>query len=300
MSEGRSGPRWITETLHEEGGLRTSYRADRVLFEEQTGQQHLVIFENPAFGRMMALDGATQVAERDEFIYHEMMTHVPVFAHGSVKKLLIIGGGDGGILREAVRHKGIEKITMVEIDPAVTDFSKKHLPMISAGAFEDTRLELVFADGAAFVRNSPEKYDAVIVDSTDPVGPGAVLFEESFYRDAKERLAEGGVIVTQNGVPFLQPAELEGTIAKFRRLFRCGHCYIATIPTYVGGFMAMGWGTDDEFLTAITLETLNHRFHEAGFRTRYYTPAVHKAAFVLPAFIEDIVGVAGDRPSVHG
>lgn len=294
MASGTDTPRWITETLHEEAGLRTSYRADRVLFEEATGHQHLVIFENPTFGRMMALDGATQVSERDEFVYHEMMVHVPVFAHGQVRKLLIVGGGDGGILREAARHRGIEKITLVEIDPAVTDFAKAHLPSISAGAFDDPRLDLVFADGAEFVRNSPEKYDVVIVDSTDPVGPGAVLFEESFYRDAKACLAEGGIIVTQNGVPFLQPAELASTMAKFRRLFRSARCYLATIPTYVGGAMAMGWGTDDERLNAVDAETLTKRFRAAGFSTRYYTPAVHKAAFALPAFIEEIVDRAAD------
>lgn len=284
--------RWIDETLYEAEGFVTRYRADRVLFEEGTGQQHLVIFDNPVFGRMMSLDGATQVAERDEFVYHEMMTHVPIFAHGKAKKVLIIGGGDGGILREAARHRIVEKITMVEIDPAVTDFSKAHLPMISAGAFDDPRLDLVFADGAEFVRTSSEAYDVIIVDSTDPVGPGAVLFEESFYRNARARLAEGGVIVTQNGVPFLQPGELAGTMSKFKRLFGCAHCYLATIPTYVGGFMAMGWGTDDEFLKAVTLETLTHRFEKANFATRYYTPEIHKAAFALPAFIGDIVAAA--------
>lgn len=292
MTDGKSGPRWITETLHEEGGLRTSYRADRVLFEEETDHQHLVIFDNPTFGRMMALDGATQVTERDEFVYHEMMTHVPVFAHGGVRKLLIIGGGDGGILREAVRHPDIEQITMVEIDPAVTDFSKAHLPMISAGAFDDPRLDLVFADGAKFVEGSGETYDVIIVDSTDPVGPGAVLFEESFYRNAKGRLNEGGIMVTQNGVPFLQPAELASTIAKFHRLFQSSTCYLATIPTYVGGPMAMGIGTDDEFIRAVTVECLAHRLATAKFSTRYYTPEVHKAAFALPAYVQEIVDTA--------
>jgi spermidine synthase len=287
---GRSADtRWIVETLHEPQGFTTSYRADRVLYEEDTGRQHLVIFDNSLFGRMMTLDGATQVSERDEFVYHEMMTHVPVLAHGRARRVLIIGGGDGGILREVARHRTIEKITMVEIDPAVTDFARMHLPMISAGAFDDPRLDLVFADGAKFVEGEGERYDVIIVDSTDPVGPGAVLFEESFYAGAKARLAEGGVIVTQNGVPFLQAAELAGTMAKFRRLFRVAGCYLATIPTYVGGPMAMGWGTDDEGLSSVALEMLERRFAEAGFETRYYTPAVHKAAFALPRYVQDVV-----------
>ena len=279
--------RWIDETLHAEGGLTTSYRADKILYEENTGQQQLVIFDNPTFGRMMTLDGATQVSTRDEFIYHEMMTHVPVLAHGAVKSLLIIGGGDGGILREALRHKSIETITMVEIDAGVVEFSKLHLPMVSAGAFDDPRAELVIADGTKFVAETDKRFDVIIVDSTDPVGPGAVLFEESFYANAKRCLADGGVIVTQNGVPFLQPDELTSTIGKFRKLFGDASCYLATIPTYAGGPMAMGWGTDNAELRQMKAPVLAERFAAAAFSTRYYTPEVHAAGFALPRYVQD-------------
>lgn len=281
--------RWVVETLYEEEGFTCSFRADEVRYEEQTGQQHLVIFDNALFGRMMALDGITQVTERDEFIYHEMMTHVPILAHGRVRSVLIIGGGDGGILREVVRHKSVEHVTMVEIDPAVTDFCKVQLPGISAGAFDDPRLDLVFADGAKFVEDTGKKFDVIIVDSTDPVGPGEVLFREEFYRAAAGCLTPGGVIVTQNGVPFMQGAELRSTIEKFRRIFNVASCYLATIPTYVGGPMAMGWGTDDAALKDIPLTELEARFAAAGFDTRYYTPEVHKAAFALPRYVLDIV-----------
>ncbi|MBX3495323.1 MAG: polyamine aminopropyltransferase [Parvibaculum sp.] len=286
---GKPDGRWVTETLYEGEGFTCAFRADKVLYEEDTAEQHLVIFENRLFGRMMALDGITQVTERDEFIYHEMMTHVPILAHGKVRRVLIIGGGDGGILREVARHKGVEKITMVEIDPAVTEFAKLHLPKVSAGAFDDPRLDLVFADGAKFVEETGESYDVVIVDSTDPIGPGEVLFREEFYRAAKARLAPGGVIVTQNGVPFMQGAELASTIGKFRRLFRVATCYMATIPTYVGGPMAMGWGTDDESLASLRVSELQARFEEARISTRYYTPAVHHAAFALPRYVLDLV-----------
>lgn len=281
--------RWVTESLYEGDGFTCAFRADRVLYEENTGEQHLVIFDNALFGRMMALDGITQVTARDEFIYHEMMTHVPILAHGRVRHVLIIGGGDGGILREVLRHKGIEKVTMVEIDPAVTEFAKAHMPQISAGAFDDPRLDLVFADGAKFVEETGDSYDVVIVDSTDPIGPGEVLFREEFYRAVKARLTPGGILVTQNGVPFMQGTELAGTIGKFRRLFRVATCYLATIPTYVGGPMAMGWGTDDESLAALTVEELMQRFAAAGFSTRYYTPDTHKAAFALPRYVLDLV-----------
>lgn len=279
--------RWIAETLHENGGLTTSYRADKLLYEENTGQQDLVIFDNPTFGRMMMLDGATQVSTRDEFIYHEMMTHVPVMAHGNVRSLLIIGGGDGGILREALRHKTIERVTMVEIDAGVIEFSKLHLPMVSDGAFDDARAELVIADGTKFVAETDKRFDVVIVDSTDPEGPGAVLFEEAFYANVKRVLTPSGIIVTQNGVPFLQPAELTSTITKFRRLFGHASCYLATIPTYVGGPMAMGWGTDNATLRTLPVATLAARFALAGFESRYYTPEVHAAAFALPRYVQD-------------
>ncbi|WP_339834703.1 polyamine aminopropyltransferase [uncultured Parvibaculum sp.] len=281
--------RWVIETLYEKEGFTCAFRADKVLYEEETGQQHLVIFENGLFGRMMALDGITQVTERDEFIYHEMMTHVPILAHGAAKRVLIIGGGDGGILREVIRHRSVEHVTMVEIDPAVTDFCKKQLPQISAGAFDDPRLNLVFADGAKFVEDTDESYDVVIVDSTDPIGPGEVLFREEFYRAARARLTPGGVIVTQNGVPFMQGDELQGTMEKFRRLFKVASCYLATIPTYVGGPMAMGWGTDDETLKSVPLAELESRYADAGLATRYYTPEVHKAAFALPRYVLDLV-----------
>lgn len=284
-----SNERWIDETLHAAEGFVTSYRADKVLYEEQTSEQHLVIFENVFFGRMMALDGATQVTQRDEFIYHEMMTHVPVLAHGAVKRVLIIGGGDGGIAREVLRHASIEHVTMVEIDPAVTEFCATNLPSISNGAFADPRLELVFADGAKFVHERKDQFDVIIVDSTDPVGPGEVLFHEEFYCGAKSRLASGGVLVTQNGVPFMQASELVGTLEKFGRLFSVATCYMATIPTYVGGPMAMGWGTDNPALTAISIDQLKERFKAANVKTRYYTPDVHLASFALPQYVLDII-----------
>lgn len=144
-----SGERWVTETLHD--GLRCAFRADEVIYEEETEHQHLVIFENVKFGRVMSLDGITQVTEKDEFVYHEMMSHVPILAHGNAKKVLIIGGGDGGVLREVLRHKTVEKCTMVEIDRSVVDMCVEYLPMISAGAFDDPRTDLVIADGAKFV-----------------------------------------------------------------------------------------------------------------------------------------------------
>ena len=238
----------------------------------------------------MMLDGVTQTTEADEFIYHEMLAHVPILAHGDAKKVLIIGGGDGGMLREVLRHTSVELCTMVEIDPSVVELSKKYLPNHSAGAFDDPRTHLVFDDGAAFVKNPPHTYDIMIVDSTDPISPGEVLFQDTFYANTRHCLNPGGILVTQNGVPFMQPDELKNTVTHLKHLFTDASCYLATIPTYVGGPMAMGWVTDNAELRHIDLDELDARFKNAEIKTRYYAPAVHKAAFALPGYVSDIVG----------
>lgn len=278
---------WITEELH--GAFRSSYRADRVLFDTETGQQRLVLVENPIFGRMLSLDGVTQVTERDEFVYHEMLTHVPMLAHGNARRVLIIGGGDGGILREVLRHPNVEQATMVEIDAGVVSFSREWLPTVSDGAFDDPRLNLVIADGAAFVRDTTDRFDVVIIDSTDPIGPGEVLFTDSFYGHVRRLLNPGGVVVTQNGVPFLQPDELRGTMRAFRSLFQVATCYLVTVPTYTGGPMALGFGTDDAALLHVSEPTLAERLAGLDFTPGYYSPAVHRGAFALPGYVEKLV-----------
>lgn len=278
----------FTETLYQ--GWQADYRCDEVYFDSATDHQRLVIFKNPIFGRMMMLDGVTQTTEADEFIYHEMLAHVPIMAHGDAKKVLIIGGGDGGMLREVLRHTSVELCTMVEIDPSVVELSKQYLPNHSAGAFDDPRTHLVFDDGAAFVKNPPHTYDVMIVDSTDPIGPGEVLFQDTFYANARRCLNPGGILVTQNGVPFMQPDELKNTVTHLKHLFADASCYLATIPTYVGGPMAMGWATDNAELRHIDLDVLDARFKSAEIKTQYYAPAVHKAAFALPGYVSDNVG----------
>lgn len=278
----------FTETLY--NGCRTEYLCDEVYFDSATDHQRLVIFKNPLFGRMMMLDGVTQTTEGDEFAYHEMLAHTPILAHGLAKKVLIIGGGDGGMLREVLHHRTVEKCTMVEIDPSVTELSKQYLPNHSAGAFDDPRTDLLFADGAEFVKNPPDRYDVMIVDSTDPIGPGEVLFQDTFYANARNCLAPGGILVTQNGVPFMQPDELKNTIAHLRHLFADAYCFMASIPTYAFGSMALGWASDEPAHRQIGVEKLRERFAAADIDTRYYSPDVHKAAFALPRYIEKIVG----------
>jgi spermidine synthase len=282
--------RWIAETLFEEIGLRTSYAAERVLYETRTAHQHLVLFEHRLFGKMLMLDGAVQVTSRDEFIYHEMMTHVPILAHGEAREVLIVGGGDCGIAEEVLKHRGVERLTQVEIDASVVEFAKEHFAEFTAPVLADPRFDLVIADGMDFVATTDRRFDVIIVDSTDPQGPGAVLFTYDFYAGCKRCLRPGGVMATQNGVPFLQPAELVTSLTHFRRLFADAGCYLAAIPTYVGGHMAMGWASDDTRLRNVPAETLAQRYERAGrFATRYWTPEVHRAAFALPRFIVELI-----------
>jgi spermidine synthase len=278
---------WFRETLHAE--ISQGLRMDKVLFRDQTGLQDLIIFENAKFGRVLTLDGVVQTTEGDEFIYHEMLTHVPVTAHGSARHVLIIGGGDGGMAREVLKHKGVEKVTMVEIDAGVVDMSKQHLPSLSAGAFENPRLDLVITDGAKYVAETADRFDVIIVDSTDPIGPGEVLFTAAFYADCKRCLNPGGVVVTQNGVPFLQSDEMVNSWHRLGESFADVGFYIAPVPTYQGGHMAFGWATDDTSKRHQNVDNLAAKFSPLGIKTRYYTPAVHAGAFALPQWMLDLL-----------
>jgi spermidine synthase len=288
--------RWIPETLFDDLGFRMTYKVERVLYEMQTEHQHLILFEHQHFGKMLMLDGATQVTTRDEFIYHEMMTHVPIIAHGRVKEVLIVGGGDCGIAEEVLKHKSVKRVTQVEIDASVVEFSKEHFPEFTGPVLRNKRFDLVIADGMKYVAETDRRFDVIIVDSTDPQGPGAVLFTYEFYKACKRCLAKGGILVTQNGVPFMQSDELTTTVRHFRKLFADANCYVAAIPTYIGGHMAMGFATDNKRLRDTPLKTITERYRKAGrFSTKYWTPEVHKAAFALPRFIADLVAGARKR-----
>lgn len=276
------------ETLYDGYGQRFS--VDRMLHEVRTEHQHLVIFENARMGRVMALDGVIQTTEADEFIYHEMLTHVPILAHGAAKRVLIIGGGDGGMLREVSKHASVEHITMVEIDGTVVDMCKEFLPNHSQGAFDDARLNLVIDDGMRFVATTTEKFDVIISDSTDPIGPGEVLFSENFYQACHRCLNDGGVLVTQNGTPFMQLDTVRNTAGRMNGLFADWHFYQAAVPTYIGGSMTFAWGSTNPALRKVDTATLAQRFAASGIQTRYYNPAIHQGAFALPQYVLQAIG----------
>ncbi len=274
--------RYFEESLYD--AVCQQFRIDKLYFESKTDHQHLMIFHNAQLGRVMTLDGVVQTTEADEFVYHEMMAHVPIIAHGAVQRVLIIGGGDGGMLREVLRHP-VERVTQVEIDRAVVDMAIEYLPNHSAGAYEDPRLDLEIADGMDYVRGCGDSFDVIIVDSTDPIGPGEVLFSNDFYGLARARLTDGGVIVTQNGVPFFQPDELQTTRRRLGRHFADCSFYCAPVPTYYGGFMTFGWATDNPALRQLTANELQGRFDALDIATRYYNPAIHQASFALPQYV---------------
>jgi len=276
-------PRWIPETLHD--NFQFSFKTDHVLYESQTEHQHLIIFENGTFGRVLMLDGVVQLTEADEFVYHEMMAHPPLLVQPEPKRVLIVGGGDGGVLREVLRHPSVERAVLCEIDQSVIDLSRQHLDFIAQGAFDDPRAEIVIADGTKFVAETDERFDAILVDSTDPIGPAVALFTRDFYSNCKRALTEAGVLIAQSGLPFLQGDELRDVQASFRALFADATAYTMTTPTYIGGPMALSWGCDDPTRRAVESVTLKERAGAITGAMKYYTPDVHLAAFALPAYV---------------
>jgi len=275
------------ETLYP--GWRQMFAIERWIHREQTEHQDLAIFESPVFGRVLALDGVIQITEGDEFMYQEMMVHVPIVGHGDARRVLIVGGGDGGCLREALKHPDVEP-TLVEIDVGVVEFSKQWMPGIGKAALEDPRSRIVIADGVDFMKNSGETFDVIIVDSTDPHGPGEVLFTQDFYTDCHARLSERGILVTQNGVPFLQGQEVTDS---WRRLRGAGFAdvgfYMVPVPTYVGGFMALGWASKDPAGRRVDAQEARRRLSGRDLGTRYWTPEIQAACFAMPRYVQDLL-----------
>lgn len=285
---GVGGMEWFEETLHP--NWRQAIRVRELLHRERTAHQDLVIFESHDWGRVLALDGVVQTTTGDEFCYHEMLVHVPTLAHGAAREVLIVGGGDGGCLREALKHPGLVRATQVEIDRGVIDLSRAWLPSLSDGAFDDPRARVVIADGARYAAEAPDRFDVVIVDSTDPQGPGAALFTPGFYRDVRRRLLRpGGILATQCGNPAIRPDELVETQAAQRAAgFALVDYFLTVVPTYVGGAMALGFATDAPAARDATPADLRARGVPEGLRC--YTPEVHAAAFAHPAWMVDLVG----------
>jgi spermidine synthase len=279
--------RWVEETFHPHWRVRL--QADEVLHEVKTDHQHLVIFKNKTWGTVLMLDGVCQLTTSDEFIYHEMMAHVPLMALDKPKRVLVVGGGDGGVMREVLKHPTMEKAMLCEIDREVIDTALKYYPEIPGDTFDDERTVVVIADGRKFVAETDERFDAIIVDSSEPIGPSAVLHTPEFFASCKHALKEGGILVTQNGLPFLFPDHLRDTTRAFASLFDRVAPYFCTQPCYFGGPFALNWASDEDEHLDIAEKKLAKRQERRGIETKYWTPAVHNAAFALPRYGEVVV-----------
>ena len=282
-----TGDDWINESLYEAWGQR--FRVRRRLAELRSDFQDIVVFESETHGRVLVLDGVVQITERDEFVYQEMLAHVPLLTHGQARSVLIIGAGDGGVLRRVLQHRPVTRVVMVEIDGEVMRLSREFLPAIAGDAWNDQRAEVIVGDGIDYVRKTAAgTFDVIIVDSTDPVGGGEILFTDDFYANCARALTEDGLIVNQCGVPFMQPDELRETSLRRARFFPWVSAYVAAVPTYVGGLMTLGIaGKGTALRTADTVAAIAEAADRAGIlgTTRYWTPAIHVGAFNLPPYI---------------
>ena len=275
--------KWFSESLYED--FQQSLLVERILFKGRTNFQNALIFYNKRFGHVLTLDGVIQTTERDEFCYHEMMAHVPLIAHGAAQRVLIIGGGDGGILREVLKHPYTQP-TMIELDQTIIKICQEYMPTLSDGAFDDERASIHFMDGVKFVENTNKKFDVIIVDSTDPIGPGQVLFTEEFYRNCARCLKERGVLVTQTGVTYMQGEEAQNTYRRMKNLFADPSLFITQVPTYGAGYMTFGWGSQRSDIRNTPLEIIEERLKLLNLDLKYYSAAIHNASFALPRYIE--------------
>jgi spermidine synthase len=264
-------------------GYSVQWRIQQLLHQEKTPFQDLIIADLTEWGRTLILDGAVQYTERDEFIYHEMIAHIPLMSHPDPNEVLIIGGGDGGTLREVLKHRRVKRVDLVEIDQRVVEISQAYLPGAARG-FEDNRACLHIADGIKFVRETAKKYDVILVDSSDPVGPAIQLYSHSFYEDIYQALADDGMLVAQSESPLFYPQIFDTVVSNLRGIFPLIRVYLAVVPTYVSGF----WSFTAASKCHDPLHLADDRDIIDGLK--YYNRNIHQAAFSLPQFILERLG----------
>lgn len=255
-----------------------TFEIENVVLDSNTKFQKIDIFDTKRFGRVLALDGAVQCTEKDEFVYHEMLTHVPINAYGDVRSVLIIGGGDGGVLEEVLKHKSVRTVTMVEIDEEVVNAVKEFMPLICKGAFKDPRSHLIIADAIEWVKTATDKFDVIIVDRTDCQGPASGLYSNQFYQQCSKLMTPQGIFVAQVGGLFVNENHKEQQLWFASQAWKKTSFYLMTSPTYVGGFMTIMWCSNWNITTVDTKEipTIPN--------LQYYNANIHKAAFAIPNF----------------
>ena len=274
---------WFTESHSD--FARFSIKVGKHLYGESSEFQRIDVFESPGFGRFLTLDGLMMMTEKDEFAYHEMMVHVPMAVNPNIQKVLIIGAGDGGVVREAAKYNGITKMDMVEIDKQVVDVCRKYLPQ-TASALDDTRLNIHYQDGLKFVRKAKDEYDLIIVDSTDSEGPGEGLFTREFYGNCHNALRENGILVNQLGSPYYaaDAAAMLRAYGKLKHVFCVHAAYQAHIPTYPSGHWLFGYGSKK-----LNPGDINDNWEDLDIETKYYNTELHRGAFALPNYVKDML-----------
>ncbi len=267
-------------------GYTVQWRVLQILHEETTPFQELMIADLAEWGRTLILDGAVQYTEKDEFIYHEMMAHIPLLSHQNPERVLIVGGGDGGTLREVLKHKGIRQVDIVEIDRRVVETSKTYLPGVAAG-FTDPRVELIIADGIKYVGETEKKYDVVLIDSSDPVGPAVNLYTYPFYMDVFNILADDGILVAQSESPLYYTQIFSSVFTHLNAIFPIVRVCLAAVPTYVSG----PWSFTIASKAYDPACFAQDRGDIEGLR--YYNRQIHQAAFALPPYIAEKLKTIG-------
>ena len=276
-------------------GFQQRFQLRASVWEGRSPFQHVEILDTLSFGRALVLDDALQTTEADEFLYHEPLVQIPLLTHPHPRRVLIVGGGDGGALRHVLLHETVERAVQVEIDRMVVDACRAWLPSLAGGAFEHPRAELIIGDGLAYLRDVSEPFDVILVDSTDPVGPAEGLISEEFYRLAAGALSHDGIFAMQTGSPLLMRDELDAAAGRMRSVFPIVSTYLGHVPSYPG--VLWSWTAASKTLDP----SVPRRTPPAGLR--YYTPDVHRAAFALPGYLlPDVapVAVEGGRDAAAG
>lgn len=284
-------PSSVKERLHK--GYAQTMDATKVLADEKSRYQRIRIFDTVANGRVMTLDDIVQITSRDESAYADMLTHLPILEHGKVERVMIVGGGDLSIADEALKHKSVKEVVLVDIDGRVIELCEKYFAAINAKAFKDRRLTVEVADAFEYLgrKESKNRFDLIIADRPDPVGPGKALFGETFYDRIKGALKKGGYATFQTGVPFYQPWEITEALEELARFFPRSGLYLTVVPTYIGGFMALSWATKGgkPLGTAAGFAKAKAAYKRIKLKCDYYNPEIHAAAFALPNWIQKLV-----------
>lgn len=274
---------WYTEKHTPYAGL--TFSVSNILTSFKTQYQELTILDTPEYGKVLLLDGLVMLTDKDEFVYHEMISHVPMFAHKKPEHILIIGGGDGGTAREVLKHETVRHIDLVEIDDMVIESCKQFFPQVSNGAFESSRVKVHVVDGIQFTHDQvAEIYDVVIIDSSDPVGPSQGLFVAPFYAEISRILKKDGIMVAQSETPFGRKEVVQSMYREIRKEFSVASMYLAYIPTYPSGMWSFAF-CPKEVIRQIDA----FRYINSDFTPKYYNTSVHEAAFCLPNFVRELL-----------